>query len=228
MPRQLTISDKLLLAAHQLVKQGKPEFAAEDLVVAAWRMYPDAFGLSGHTDQAGRAKYPDSNRVFAEIMGAKPIRKQGYLQKVGTKIYRLTEAGIHKAEYLAGAGQAGAPLKGSLPREVSVELKRLLASRALSKQRNGQMNDITFYDACTFWGITPRSSAIELEGRLKNFTGVVEAARGQVAASAAAFQHAGATYDSGDLEELRSLNAFLRREFSREIDIIGKRTDERA
>jgi hypothetical protein len=90
---ELSVSEKLLLAAHTLEQQGKQLFSAEDLVVAAWRAFPLTFGLRGHADAAGTPAHPDSNRVFAEIMGSKPIRKKGLLVKTGTKMYSLTESG---------------------------------------------------------------------------------------------------------------------------------------
>ena len=93
----LSVSDKLLLAAHGIGGDVRRTFTAEELVVAAWRRFPDVFGLAGHPDERGLPLYPDSNRVFAETMGCKPIRKKGYLVKTGAKTYRLTEAGCAEA-----------------------------------------------------------------------------------------------------------------------------------
>src|SRR3989337_1721776 len=98
----LSISEKLLLAAYSLEEDGRRPFSAEELVVSAWRKFPDAFGLAGHRDDDGRLSYPDSNRVFAEIMGSKPIRKRGLLTKVGSKMYQLTEVGREHARLLLG------------------------------------------------------------------------------------------------------------------------------
>ena len=68
MSGRLTVPEKLLLAALEARKRSAT-FTAEDLVVAAWRLYPDTFGLSGYADQ-----YPDSNRVLTNIMGTKGMR----------------------------------------------------------------------------------------------------------------------------------------------------------
>src|SRR2546422_184533 len=96
----LTVPEKLLLAASELEEKGLRPFSAEDLVVSAWRKFPDTFGLAGHRGENGQPAYPDSNRVFAEIMGSKPIRKRGMLEKVGSKMYQVTEAGREHAEHL--------------------------------------------------------------------------------------------------------------------------------
>lgn len=224
---RMTISDKLLLAALDLVQEGRAEFTAEDLVVSAWRKYPDAFGLSGHTDPRGVPMYPDSNRVFAEIMGSKPVRKQGYLRKVGTKMYGLTEAGRSRAASLVGGDWDTATTKASLPRDIGVELRRLLGSKAAEKVSEGRRVELTFYDACTFWGITPRSSAIELEGRLENMAKVVARAYTPLEGSSAAFEHGGPAYTRADLDQLRSVDEALQEMFSAELGTIRKRTDER-
>ena len=91
--KPLSITEKLLLSALDLEENGRCPFSAEDLVVSAWKKFPDAFGLAGYRDTNSQLCYPDSYRVFAEIMGSKPIRKRGLLRKVGTKMYQLTEAG---------------------------------------------------------------------------------------------------------------------------------------
>src|SRR3954470_19103153 len=97
---KITVHEKLLLAATELENSGSKTFTAEDLVVAAWRLDPETFGLAGHLDDKGRPAFPNSNRVFVEIMGSKPIRKQGLLAKSGTKTFRLTESGRQRAEQL--------------------------------------------------------------------------------------------------------------------------------
>src|SRR5262245_43849117 len=84
----LSIIDRILLAASEIQRE-RSSFAAEDLVVAAWVRFPEAFGLQGYSE-----KYPDSNRILSKIMGKEStLRKKGYLEKVGPKRYRLTETG---------------------------------------------------------------------------------------------------------------------------------------
>lgn len=227
MAKRLTVQDKILLAALDLVRLDKTEFSAEDLVVAAWKKYPDTFGLAGYVTKEGVAKYPDSNRVFAEIMGSKPLRKQGHVRKVGRKLYELTDVGRDKAEFLAGIDAENTPSKASLPRSIEIELRRLLSSRVIEKLVSGQNEDISFYDACTFWGITPRSSAIELEGRLESTQQVIRRASEAVVGGAATFEHGGDTFTDQQLDLLSEADSVLRSRFDQELAIIRKRTDER-
>src|ERR1039458_4029624 len=139
---KLSVADKLVVAAYKLTTSGKSPFTAEDLVVAAWRTYPDTFGLPGYASPDGRSMYPDSNRVFAEIMGTKPVRQRGYLVKVGNKLYQLTATGVQFAEGLRA--QAVGTEKVGLARPLKEELARLLKAQATDKFNTGRIEDLTF------------------------------------------------------------------------------------
>jgi len=223
----MTISDKLLLAAYDMTGDGRKAFTAEDLVVAAWRKYPDAFGLAGFADSSGRLLYPDSNRVFAEIMGSKPIRKRGFLVKVGQKLYELTEAGRERARMLGSRDMEPDMKKAGLHRELQIALRRLMSSRALEKYRDGRKEEISFHDACAFWRISPRSVSIELEGRMNDLLSVIAAAEAASGDKTVAFEHDGSAFSPQELALLRELHSFLVRLFSKEIEIIRKRIDQR-
>jgi hypothetical protein len=225
--KQLTVWEKLLIAAYELEREKNGElFSAEDLVVAAWKKFPDSFGLLGYKDEDGRLKYPDSNRVFAEIMGSKPIRKYGFLVKVGSKMYKLTEAGREQAKMLLNKKTDTQLEKAGLARETYQELKRLLSSRAVQKYKNGQTTEITFYDACMFWRISPSSSAIEFEGRVSAFEKILEYARASHK-EGVLLDHEGRKYTLKDLDMLDQLNKTLLARFKDEINIIKRRRDER-
>ena len=47
MTKKLTLPEKLLLASLE-VRKKSATFTAEDLIVQAWKLYPDTFGLSGY------------------------------------------------------------------------------------------------------------------------------------------------------------------------------------
>lgn len=73
---------KILRAAATL----ESPFHIADLVVAAWRLHPETFGLRGH-DQ------PHSARVMAHVAGKKGLVGLGYLERLGSGMYRLTLEG---------------------------------------------------------------------------------------------------------------------------------------
>ncbi len=223
----LSITEKLLISAFYIEESGKLPFSAEDLVVTAWEKFPDSFGLAGYRDDSGRLSYPDSNRVFAEIMGSKPIRKRGFLKKVGTKMYKLTEGGREHARLLVGRKDRPSTEKAGLSRDIEQQLKRLFEMKATDKIIRGHLEEITFYDACVFWGISPRSSSIELEGKIANFREVLQAAKKVFDGGKICFEHGGRVYSSEDLEILQRTHEYLLSRFTPELEVIRNRIDER-
>lgn len=227
MPRSsnLSVSDKILIAALRL-EEAKPTFTAEDLVVAAWLSYPDTFGLRGFTDDSGGALYPDSNRVFAEIMGTKPVRARGYLEKLGVKTYQLTAAGRQRAKGLAS--RSGTTLqRATWDRRQVDEFRRLRNSRAAEKFGTGRSDDLTFYDACAFWGVSPRSSANDLSARLAHVARLIEDADELTAGGPAVLEHGSVPMQAADVAMLRDLNRQLQSRFEAELEKLRRRTDER-
>jgi hypothetical protein len=224
----LSILEKLLISAYELQKNGRQPFTAEELVVSAWEHFPDAFGLAGFRNEKGKMTFPDSNRVFAEIMGSKPIRKRGYLVKVGSKMYQLTESGADYAKHLAERSGSAQIEKASLPRDIERELRRLLGSRAVEKFRSDRVGDITFFDLCAFLGISPRSTAIELHGRIANYDRIIEGAISVAKDNKVSFTHGGDGFGIEDLRMLIALKNLLLSKFARDLDVIKLRYDERS
>jgi len=223
----LTVVEKLIIAALQIDDESGVAFTAEDLVVIAWKKFPDTFGLKSYLDDKGNPAYPDSNRVFAEIMGSKPIRQRGYLQKVGRKMYQLTEAGRAEAVRISKINTSSPLRKLSIPRDTIIELQKLLESKVLSKYLNEQTDLITFFDACAFWNISPRSTAIELTGKLANIENIIKLAKDSIGSGEASTTHRGNIITSSDLNLLNNAHNYLKKRFESEINIIRERTDER-
>jgi hypothetical protein len=98
----LTIVEKILLAAYGLEKNGATPFTAERLIVEAWRNDKGAFGLQGYSDD-----FPDSNRVLTKITGSEGLKGKGWIEKVREKQYRLTALGQKAARSLGSQDQTG-------------------------------------------------------------------------------------------------------------------------
>lgn len=220
----LTVADRLILAAVGLSEDGSETFTAEELVVAAWTKFPETFGLRGVLDAQGRPRYPDSNRVFAEIMGRMPVRRRGWLEKVGNKRYRVTRIGRVHADDIEGS--AGIK-KAALDRVAADEVTRLLGSRAMDKFRSGRDLELTFHDACALWGITPRSNAKELSTRLAGYDDLVNTIDALTLRDDFVLRHGARPYTHDDITMLRDLSSELRTRFDSEIQVIKRRVSER-
>lgn len=221
MPK-LTKAEKLLLAAVSLEQTGKRPFSAEDLVVEAWKRFPDAFSLDGY------AEYPDSNRVYVEIMGSKPLRTRGWITKIGGKRYQVTEAGHLAYKGLSWVNGESMGPSVDLSREQRLLISRLLSSTALKKARADNIESIIFPDACAFWDISSRSVAKTLHGRLQSVEAVLAAVRQVISKSSSLdLGHGGDTLELDDLELLMETHALLLEMFAKELDIIRARRDER-
>ena len=229
MKEQLTVSEKLLLAALEARKRSST-FTAEDLVVVAWRLYPDTFGLSGYANQ-----YPDSNRVLTKIMGKKGMRGKGWLWKVGEKQYKLSSAGLTEGELLLekqglSTGKAQPDyFRAELDRNALAALDRLVSTHAAHKIINESEDQLTFRDACGFWDITARSNANTLSAKLAESTVLLERAvtlldskEGPVG-----LKLSSKNITDNDLRRLLELNAEMQVMFKEELDVIRRRTDER-
>lgn len=212
---------KLLLAAYAREQKSSP-FSAEELAVEAWRSFPDAFGFVADAES-----FPDSHRVAMEIMGSKPLSKLGYLERVGSKLYRLSPAGIHAARRLQEGSNGEGAEKAQLERKDKERLRRLLESRALAKVLSGRENDLTFHDACVFWGITPRSSARDLHTKYASVDEIIRAAELASGGKHITLEHGTRGIGHEEVHALRLLNLDLRQRFRTELDIIERRTDER-
>jgi hypothetical protein len=222
MREELSLDEKVLLSAYELERSNQTPFSAEDLVIAAWKKFPDAFGLEGYGNQ-----YPDSNRVFTKIMGDKGLRGRGWLLKVGEKRYRLSEAGKAHAR-TRSVEDSSSPSRSSLSREQKEALRRLLQSRAVQKVKDGLHDTVIFLDACSFWDISARSSANTLSARLASVESMIEIVGKLIEENQSlAFVHGDIAITKEDQQRLKNTHEFLLDKFQSELAVIRKRKDDR-
>lgn len=222
MSKELSLDEKVLLAAYDLEINQKVPFSAEDLVIAAWRKFPDAFGLEGYGDE-----YPDSNRVFTKIMGDKGLKGRGWLLKVGEKLYQLSEAGKLYARSIMESGE-GTAQRASLDRKQKDFLQRLLQSKVVQKIKNNNYDDVIFVDACSFWDISPRSTGSTLAARLASTESLIDYLKELISDNRSlALVHGGVAITSEDLMLLKKTHEFLLEKFQKELNIVRGRKDDR-
>src|SRR5262245_28262023 len=210
----LSRAEKLLVAAGKLTGSGQTNFSAEDLIVQAYKEFPLDFSLKGYDH------FPDSNSVLTQIMGKKaPLIVRGWLEKTGTKQYRLTPKGSHD---LGGLDQTVVDVPGvHIERALEEGLGRLLTSPAFEMYKHGSGDEITFHQFTRFAGLTAPDKLQKIVGKLESLKHLTEVAR-QIGESEQLlrihFRDRNYTFTSEDLRMLEALLNFLTNRFKPEME----------
>ena len=215
---ECTVPEKILLAAHQLEEQGQSPFSAEALIVASWQKFPRTFGLKGYTDQ-----YPDSNKVLSSIMGERGLTRRGWLAKMGQKLYALTRDGHQVVARLQEGGEpppAAAPIR--IPRDLEKQLLTFFSSYAASKFEEGLKEELTFADACRFWGITENLHGEALTARLDRTRAILADVDRMIGAGTAELSN-GRSVSKDDLNLLMAVHEYLAERFQRHLSLLRNR-----
>jgi hypothetical protein len=216
---ECTVPEMILLAAWDLEQQGQSPFSAETLIVTSWQKFPRAFGLKGYADQ-----YPDSNKVLASIMGGKGLARRSLLVKMGQKLYALTREGRGIVRDLLQEGEEEPPTESvKLGREEEKFLLGLLASTAVQKYDEGRKQELTFADACRFWGITENLHGEALDARLARLQeGLAGLKRtlGKAQATLANGRHVG----PDEVSQVCQVHGYLEDRFARHLTLLRNRS----
>jgi hypothetical protein len=205
----------------QLEEQGQSPFSAESLIVASWQKFPRTFGLKGYTDQ-----YPDSNKVLSCIMGERGLARRGWLMKMGQKLYSLTREGKIVVNRLRGGDEAptakGQQAPVRLARDQEKFLLGLFSSSAVQKFEEGLKNELTFADACRFWGITENLSGDALTARLDRLRAILADVDRLVGAGTGELS-TGRSISKEDVNLLNAVHEYLEERFSRHLTLLRNR-----
>ncbi len=215
---ECTVPEKILVAAYLLEEQGQSPFSAEALIVASWQKFPRTFGLKGYTDQ-----YPDSNKVLSSIMGERGLTRRGWLSKMGQKLYALTGEGRQVVRRLQEGGEpppAAAPVR--ILRDLEKHLLALLTSHAVQKFEEGLRDEVTFADACRFWGISENLHGEALTARLDRTRAVLADVERILGAGSAELSN-GRSISKDDLNLLTAVHEYLAERFARHLSLLRSR-----
>jgi hypothetical protein len=217
---ECTVPEKILLAAYQLEEQGQSPFSAEALVVASWQKFPKAFGLKGYTDQ-----YPDSNKVLSCIMGERGLARRGWLAKMGQKLYALTREGRQVTQRLLRGEEEEPPVERAavkLSKEQEKMLLGLLATTAVQKIEEGRKEEMTFADACRFWGITENLHGEALNARLDKMRSTLTDLARIIGTGTAELSN-GRAISMDELALLSQVHEYLEDRFARHLNLLRNR-----
>jgi hypothetical protein len=214
-----TVPEKILLAAEVLEKQGQSPFTAEMLIVASWQKFPNTFGLKGFAE-----KYPDSNKILSSIMGEKGLARRGWLVKMGQKLYALTREGRNVVRRIMQQEEEPAPSGESahLSREHERFLKVLFDSSAVQKFEDNRKHELSFADACRFWGVTENMKGDQLDKRLEDLDKTL-AELDRILADVDAEVAGGRTVSAGDIRVMTNIHRYMEDRFERHLNLLRKR-----
>ena len=154
--------EKILVAMYQLSKGTTRPQKYEDIVVQAFKLFPDEFALRGYPE------YPDSSDIHKPLYGV--LKRQGFTRSAH-KSFALTQRGVEEAARLVNA--AGTSLEQArtgdrLTRDVKSELERMLRSDAFVFYSGGKSDKILDTDFYAFLGCTVRTPRNDFLGRLSS------------------------------------------------------------
>jgi hypothetical protein len=220
---ECTVPEKILLAALELEDEGQSPFSAEALIVKVWQKYPKTFGLKGFADQ-----HPDSNKVLSSIMGVKGLAGRGWLSKVGQKLYTLTREGRQLVRRLLH--DDATPLSVEEVAKISRDQEKLLnalwSSSAFEKYQEGRKGELTFADACGFWGISESVRGAAVNARLEQLRAEMSSMVRLLTTSDATLSN-GRAIALADLNRLSDIDHNLEERFSRHLNLLRSRASGR-
>lgn len=221
---ELTVPQKVLLAAYSLEQQGQTPFSAEALIVAAWTANSRTFGLKGYADL-----YPDSNKILSCIMGEKGLARRGWLTKVGQKLYTLSKMGRDEVKRLTKTEdgvveEAAAPVveeetkAPKVSRDQEKLVTRLFSATAVLRFREGLRQYITFRDACAFWGVADitltdavRDASVRVPALLEGLEPLLTTGSIDL--------NSGRKLSKDDVKLFLTVHAFLKEQFARHLSL---------
>ena len=223
--KDLTLPERILQAAHslatKLVLAGlPPEFSEEDLAVVAHQLWPKEFGLIGYHD-----RFLDNNKVRTILVGKSGLVARGFFQKTGKVPGRKTRGKLKliwqpESQPQAQAAEGMVSLTDGQKRF----LLAILSSVALKKFETGRKPEMTFADACQFWGIAATHKGDEIGQRLAKTTDDLTEIQNLLAVGDAELP-GGRIVGAGDIRVLGHVHAYLVDRFDRHLNILAVRSE---
>lgn len=134
--------EKVLVALYRISDNNGKAISYEDLVVAAFKAYPDDFALRGYP------QYPDASDIHKPVY---QILKPRGLVRISNKTFHLTEAGRQAAGALL-SDDSGTYSGVRLTRRQAKALDRYMRSSAVKLVAGGEEDELIDVDCQRFYG----------------------------------------------------------------------------
>lgn len=195
-------------------------FTAEDLLLAAWRRDPMAWGLRGY-----ETEHPDSERIYTELdrvsIGGRNVRGGlvglGFLEKIRQRTYRLTPTGLAAASEVAGAEPS---MRGKAERALADAVTVILSHTVFREWIRNPAMPKHFRDAGHFWGIAPGTPPSVIRARIAEVDNTLRKARSileEKGVAEIAARHGKTLFDQVDIERAMEFQAALKHRFASDL-----------
>jgi hypothetical protein len=158
----LSKPQKILAVMLDLCKGDPMALQYEDIVVAAFKRYPEDFQLRGYP------MYPDSSDVHKPLY---EMKQQGLLRSAN-KTFELTARGLEVAAKLM---HSESETKDRLTKLEESEINRIVKTASFTLFQDGRKDSILDSDFYEYLGVTVRTSRANCLGRLSNVEHAVAA-----------------------------------------------------
>ena len=162
----------MILVAMSVVSDGTTRLCAyEDIVVRAWQLFPQEFGLRGYVDL-----YPDASDLHKPLYG--PLKRDGYV-RVQNKKFGLTDSGLAVAQEITQPPADESPDgKGRVRRDQLIEIEKLCKKAAVGLVQQGPSEELLDTDLYDFYSVTVRTKPADFAGRIATVDRAIDAALG--------------------------------------------------
>ncbi|MFN2609862.1 MAG: hypothetical protein ABR507_03160, partial [Actinomycetota bacterium] len=200
---------------------GDPQtaFTFEELLIAAWNHDQNSWGLRGF-----EREHPDPERLHREVdnrgKGQKGLVDLGYIEKVRTRLYRLTPSGLARASQVDPSDTL---TMEKANRALATEVKGILEHPVFIKWLKQQAPPKSFRDAGHFWGIAPGTPPKVIRDRVEAVERTIHAAQTlllDLGVEKIGERHGTLLYEQEDLDRALEFQETLRKAFAQDLKLL--------
>ncbi len=223
--KPISLRLQVLLAALDC-SGGDPRksFTAEDLLLAAWKRDPLAWGLRAHEKE-----HPDSEKIYTEIDRVSVSGRNvqgglvgiGLLEKVRKRTYRLTPKGLAEASAVAGADPTS---RAKAERTLANAIGAILSHPVFVNWQKDAATPRLFRDAGHFWGIAPGTPPSVIRARISETDHTLATAQSLLdenGANEISARHGKALFDRNDIQRALEFHSTLKQRFASDLKTLS-------